>query len=365
MPGTNAPALSVSAWQVISAMTDGVVITNPRGAIIAVNDAFCAVTGYALSEVAGRNPRLLHSGKHGREFYARMWSSLLRDGGWQGEIWNRRKNGEIYPEWLTISSIKDEWGHTRCYLGVFRDITNPKLNEERLRQLAQRDPLTGLPNRRFFHERLRRALSGRAAAERIAVLFLDLDHFKDVNDRWGHAAGDSFLQAVGARLRGCVRRTDTVARWAGDEFAVLLNPVSGRRDADRVIQNILRVLRRPFTVHGRRTRTSASIGGFLFDGRTAPRRLVDKADRAMYAVKKGGGDDFRFWTPALSLRHGLHGHEVSGRPAAHVRLPEGRRLRRRFQRAAFIRQRRRGRPAWADGGGGAEVRDLRPALRGV
>jgi len=301
------PALSISAWQVIQAMPDGVVLTDPQGSIMAVNDVFCAVTGYARAEVVGRNPRILHSGRQDRAFYARMWNALLENGRWQGEIWNRRKNGELYPEWLTIGAIKDAWGRTRCYLGVFRDITSPKLNEERLKQLAQFDPLTSLPNRRFFQDSLKRALLRRSSDGRLAVLFLDLDRFKDINDRWGHAAGDALLQTVGARLSGCVRRTDTVARWAGDEFAVLLAPVSGRRDVSRVARKILRVMRRPFSVCGRRTAASVSIGGCLLDGKTSPARLIARADRAMYAVKKRGRDDFEFWLGAISLRRGLRG----------------------------------------------------------
>ena len=283
-------------------MQDGVVVTDPNGTIRAVNPAFCAVTGYSQAEVIGRNPRMLHSGKHGRAFYAQMWSSIHRSGVWQGEIWNRRKSGAVYPEWLTISAIKDPWGHTRCYLGVFRDITNPKLDEDRLRELAQYDPLTSLPNRRLFGERLKRALSRRRPGRKFAVLFLDLDHFKDINDRWGYAAGDLLLQAVGARMRGCVRRTDTVARWSGDEFAVLLDPVSGRVDAERVAKKILRVLRRPFTLNGRRTKTGASVGGCMHEGKATAEQLMRKADRAMYAAKDGGRDGVRFWSRAVSLR---------------------------------------------------------------
>jgi len=295
MAKATAPALSITAWQVIQSMREGVVLTDPEGTIMIANDAFCAVTGWTHAELVGRNPRLLHSGKHGHDFYVKMWRDLKRFGAWQGEIWNRRKSGELYLEWLMISAIKDDWGHTRCFIGISRDITSPRLNEERLKHLAQYDALTGLPNRRLFHDQLRRALASRPCNRRLAVLFLDIDHFKDINDRWGHAAGDAFLMAVGARLRGCVRRTDIVARWAGDEFAVLLNPVSGRGDALRVARKILRVMRRPFNLRGRRTVTSASIGGAMLEGPSSPERLIAKADRAMYLVKKVGRNDVRFW----------------------------------------------------------------------
>lgn len=314
MAGWSAPALSITAWQVIQSMHDGVVITDPHGAIMAANDAFCAVTGYGHAELIGRNPRLLHSGKHDKEFYARMWSDISRTGFWQGEIWNRRKSGELYLGWLTISAIKDSWNHTRCYIGISRDITSPRLNEERLRHLAQYDALTGLPNRRLFVEELRRALDLSPPERRLCVLFLDLDHFKDINDRWGHAAGDGFLQAVASRLHGCVRRTDAVARWAGDEFAVLLNPVSGRGDAERVARKILRIMRRPFNLRGRRTTTSASIGGCMLEGRASPEKLLAKADRAMYQVKKLGRDDFRFWDHAATRRAGRHVAPIPVKP---------------------------------------------------
>lgn len=286
------PALSLSAWQVIQAMPDGVVLTDPRGAIIAVNRVFCAVTGYAPSEVIGRNPRLLHSGRHDRAFYRGMWAAIAKTGRWQGEIWNRRKNGEIYPEWLTITRIQDAWGRTRCFLGVFRDITSPKLYEERLKELAQRDALTGLSNRRLFRDRLARAAKRRGAKGRAAVLFLDIDRFKEVNDARGHAAGDALLQTVGARLRGCVRRSDLVARWGGDEFAVLLSPIDGRRGAARVARKILGVMRRPFSLGGKRARATVSVGICMLDGRTAADTIVARADRAMYAVKKRGRDGF-------------------------------------------------------------------------
>jgi len=295
MAKASSPALSITAWQVIHSMRDGVVITDPQGAVMAANDAFCAVTGWPHDELIGRNLRILRSGKHDRAFFTRMWADITSKGSWQGEIWNRRKSGELYLEWLTISAITDNWGHTRCYIGISRDITSPKLNEERLRHLAQYDPLTGLPNRRLFIDLLRRALALRPPDGRLAVLFLDLDHFKDINDRWGHAAGDAFLRAVGSRLRGCVRRSDAVSRWAGDEFAVLLNPVFGRKDAARVAANILRVMRRPFNLRGRRTTTSVSIGGCMLEGKASPQKLLAKADRAMYAVKRLGRDDFRFW----------------------------------------------------------------------
>lgn len=314
MSGKNGPSISLTASQVIEAIQDGVIVTDLKGAILAVNRAFCAVTGYSRRDVIGKNPRMLHSGRHDRDFYGAMWRSILETGRWQGEIWNRRKGGDVYPEWLEISAVKDAQGRACRYLGVFRDITKPKRKEERLRELAQYDPLTGLPNRRLFHERLQRALARRPRGPRPAVLFLDVDHFKDVNDRWGHAAGDAFLRAVGARLRGCVRRTDTVARWGGDEFAVLLDPLIGRLDAERVARKILRVLHRPFTLSGRRITTSASIGARVAEGKETPNGLIRKADAAMYAVKERGRNDVRFWTPVIGGRRRARPARAAGMP---------------------------------------------------
>ncbi len=293
MRGRDRDALRLSARQVIEAVHDGVVIADPRGNMLAVNRAFSSVTGYSAREVIGRNPRMLQSGRHGRLFYAEMWATILRKGFWRGEIWNRRKNGEVYPEWLAISAIKNAKGGVLCYLGLFSDITARKTSEEQLNRLAQYDALTGLPNRRLFGEKLRRALAGPGPRRQRAVLFLDLDHFKEINDHWGHAAGDLFLRAVGARLSGCVRHTDVVARWAGDEFVVLLSPISGRRDVVRVVRKILRVLRRNFTLHGHQVRTAASIGVCLLDGGTSAAGAIRKADRAMYAVKKHGRNNFK------------------------------------------------------------------------
>ena len=293
MGGLSGEALQLAARQVIEAVQDGVVIADPDGTIRAVNRAFCAVTGYSQREVIGKNPRLLQSGRHGRPFYAEMWTALLRKGVWRGEIWNRRKNGDVYPERLTISAIKDANGKPLHYLGVFNDITARKTSEEQLNRLAQYDALTGLPNRRLFGERLRRALAGPGPRRQPAVLFLDLDHFKEINDHWGHAAGDLFLRAVGARLSGCVRRTDIVARWAGDEFVVLLDPITGRQNVVRVVRKILRILNQAFALHGHQVRTTASIGVCLLDGKTTAAEAIQKADRAMYAVKKNGRNCFK------------------------------------------------------------------------
>lgn len=285
----------LSARQVLEGLRDGAVVVAPDGAIRAVNRAFCSVTGYTRREAIGKNPRMLQSGRHNRSFYAKLWSSLLRKGVWQGEIWNRRKNGNVYPEWLTISVIRDENGETLCYLGVFSDITIRKTSEEKLNRLAEHDALTGLPNRRFFVEKLRRMKKTADPRHPTAVLFLDLDRFKEINDRWGHAAGDQFLSAVGERLNGCVRRTDTVARWGGDEFIIFLDPISGRRNAARVARKILRVLRQPFTSRDRRIRATASIGVCLIDEKTSSSEAVRKADRAMYAVKKSGRNNFNIY----------------------------------------------------------------------
>lgn len=287
-----ASPFGLSARQLIEAMHEGVILADPRGTIRAVNRAFSAVTGYSRREALGKNPSMLQSGRHGRPFYSAMWSTVLEHGSWCGEIWNRRKNGTIYPEWLEISTIKDAKGSTRCYLGVFNDITHRKISEERLKRQTQHDLLTDLPNRRLFSERLARAMDRSSSGRKLAVISLDIDRFKDINDHWGHATGDLFLRAVGARLQGCVRRTDTVARWGGDEFAVLLTPLAKRQDAARVAKKIARVLNQPFNLHGHATKTSASLGVCMLEAASAPAALIRRADKAMYSVKKRGGNGF-------------------------------------------------------------------------
>lgn len=298
-----------SSWREIGRFLDhtaeAIVVTDARTRIVYVNRSFTRVTGYSWKEVSGKTPRILHSGRQSAEFYAHMWKCIHSTGRWQGEIWNRRKSGEIYPEWLSITAVKGGRGRVEHYLAIFSDITLRKREEQELYDLATHDALTGLPNRSFFSERLRHAMvRARRAASLVALLFLDLDGFKPVNDTLGHRCGDRLLQAVGRRLRRSVREVDTVARLGGDEFAVILEQMSRPRDAAMTAKKLLHALARPYQLEGHRAKLTASIGITVYplDGGDVE-TLLKRADAAMYRAKTERRNDYRFWgDPALYTR---------------------------------------------------------------
>jgi diguanylate cyclase (GGDEF)-like protein/PAS domain S-box-containing protein len=285
------------ASTVVECTADGVMVTDRMGAIIATNPAFTEITGYSADEVKGRNPNLLKSDRQQPEFYQAMWRSIDTVGGWQGEIWNRRKNGEIYPEWLTISAVRNASGDIHNLVGVFSDISTIKRTQEDLERLAHFDPLTGLPNRVLFHDRMQHALD-RAVRYRhkIGVLLLDLDGFKTINDSLGHPVGDQLLQLVAERLGTCVRVEDTVARLGGDEFAVILSELGDGADAIEVIHRILSAIQVPFEMSGGNGMVTTSIGVAVFpdDGPTVT-ELIRNADAAMYEAKAAGRNTYRFY----------------------------------------------------------------------
>ena len=277
-------------------------VTNARREIVAVNPAFTRLTGYERSEVVGRNPRMFSSGKHSPAFYEAMWTSLYETGRWSGEIWNRRKNGELFLEWLSINAVRDESGEVTQYVSVFADITERSAAEEKLHQLSHFDSVTQLPNRVLLMDRINQAIA-RAQRERsnLAVFFMDVDHFKTINDTLGHSAGDSLLVTIAETLRECVRESDTIGRFGGDEFAILL-PNAGTHEAiARVAGKILGRVAQPCTIAGNDIQTSLSIGISLYpdDGSDAE-TLVKNADNAMYYAKAGGRSGFRFF----SRQHG-------------------------------------------------------------
>jgi diguanylate cyclase (GGDEF)-like protein/PAS domain S-box-containing protein len=275
---------------------EGIIITDAQGCILMVNQAFVRITGYCFEEVQMENPRLLQSGRHDADFYRELWDTLLQTGQWKGEIWNRRKDGEVYPEWLRISAVKDENEVTTHYVGVFTDITPIKETEERLRYLATHDTLTDLPNRVLFYDRLSHAL---ASAQRtqgwVAVMLLDLDNFKVVNDTFGHMTGDLVLEAVAQRLKSCMRESDTIARLGGDEFTIILEGISSVWDCKRVAQKILDALSSPFSIGKYEFPIKASIGISLYphDGED-DQILLKCADVAMYAAKNLG-NSYQFY----------------------------------------------------------------------
>jgi diguanylate cyclase (GGDEF)-like protein/PAS domain S-box-containing protein len=281
---------------------DGVMITDRKQRIVAVNRSFMEITGYAAADVLGKSPGILKSERHDKVFYDRIRQSLSESGHWRGEIWNRKKNGEPFPVWESISEVRDGEGNTSHYVAVFSDISSIKRTQEELAHLANHDPLTGLPNRNLFQDRLEHALQGnRRNDENCAVIFMDLDRFKNVNDTLGHPAGDQLLCRMARRLLDCVRETDTVARLGGDEFILLLERIGGDACAERVAHKIQEALAKPVEVNGHEVFISASIGISVYprDGKQGT-ELIRNADAAMYRAKELGRGKCQFYTAELT-----------------------------------------------------------------
>lgn len=282
---------------------EGVMVTDADNRIVAVNEAFCGITGYAAEDVLGQTPRLLRSDRHDPTFYAGIWEAIQRSSRWQGEIWNRRRSGEVYPEWLSISVIRGPDGAITHHVGVFTDISRLKQSQARLEFLAHHDGLTELPNRLLLGARLEHALDrARRQGQLVALVFLDLDRFKAVNDTFGHLAGDRLLQQVALRLRGCVRQDDTVARLAGDEFVLLLEGLTKPADAARVALKVLASLAAPIDVGPDQIAVTASIGIAVYpadgiDGTT----LLSRADEALYRAKAEGRQTYAFYDPSMDV----------------------------------------------------------------
>ncbi|PSJ22777.1 diguanylate cyclase [Halomonas sp. ND22Bw] len=296
------------AERVIDASLEGIIITDPQTRIRFVNPAFTHMTGYSLEEVVGRTPAVLSSGRHDAVFYRDMWNTLQQGGFWRGEIWNRRKSGELYLELLTISAIRDERGEVTHYAALFTDITHIRENEERVRHLAYYDPLTGLPNRRLLDDRLALAIRhAHRQGRRLAVLFLDLDHFKQVNDSLGHAVGDELLVRLTERLQHHLREDDTLARLGGDEFIVLLPDVKEVDEVTRVARRLIEATSAPFELGMQRFRVGCSLGISLYpdDGDT-PERLVKRADAAMYRAKEEGRNTYRLYRAEMHVEDHQH-----------------------------------------------------------
>ncbi len=284
--------------------TEGVLITDPAGRIAAVNRGCAEITGYGPQELVGRTAAVLKSGRHEEDFYAAMWAAIRETGCWQGEVWNRRKDGDIYPQWLNISVVKDEQGTVTHYVGVFADISAMKESESKLDHLAHHDSLTGLPNRLLLHARIEHSLErARRNGTRLAVLFLDLDHFKNINDTLGHPVGDLLLQETARRLAACVREEDTVARLGGDEFTLLLEDLQDAHFAGEAAQRILAALAEKFVLQGHEVFVTCSIGISLFPGDGADvTTLLKNADSALYRAKEQGRDNYQFYTQELTAR---------------------------------------------------------------
>ncbi len=293
--------LSAKAFESIA---DGIIVTDVTRRIVSANKAYCTMSGYEAAELLGRTASMFRSSRHDASFYETLWQEIHRTGHWRGEVWSRRSNGEVFPQLLSVAAVKDAAGKTTHYVGVCTDISHVKRYEAQLQYQAHHDPLTGLPNRNLFEDRFEAALSrARREGTKAALLFLDLDHFKRINDSLGHAAGDALLQETAARLMSLMRKHDTVARLGGDEFAVLLESVAGVTDATSVAEKIIAALAAPFHISGHDlfVSTSAGIAFYPDDGADAE-TLLKNADTALYRAKGDGRNCYRLFSADMHAR---------------------------------------------------------------
>ena len=326
--------------QAVEQGRQGVLITDARQRILYVNRFFCEVTGYRAEEVLGQNPNMLSSGRHDEAFYRAMWRRIRQEGRWEGEIWNRRKDGSIYPEWLSITAIRDHHQRITHYVGVFTDLSEVRAAQEEIRHLAFHDTLTGLANRPCLQEHLQQALArARRRGGRVALLFIDMDRFKAINDTLGHTVGDEVLREIGRRLRASLRQEDVVARLGGDEFVVLL--AGGEREgvvhqARATARKLLRLLEEPIRVGHHTFHLSASIGIALYpDDAATAEQLLQYADATMYQSKRAERGRFRFFSRRVNeglqrraaieeaLREAIAGGELTLHFQPKVRLSDG------------------------------------------
>jgi diguanylate cyclase (GGDEF)-like protein/PAS domain S-box-containing protein len=304
-------------WKsVLEQSTEGILICDHERRIVAVNPAFERITGFTSQDAVGRTPSILHSGQQDKNFYDDMWRKVSASGHWKGEIWNRRKNGELYIQWMAMNAVHDEKGRLTHYVSIFSDISDRKAAEDRVRHLSQHDPLTDLPNRTLLRHRLDQLVEIAARdGLRIAVLFLDLDRFKVINDSMGHETGDLLLQAIARRIRDAVRRSDTVARMGGDEFVILLSELRRSDDAARMAEKMLAAVSAPVSIETQELSISASIGIAIFpeDGANAS-DLLRHADAAMYCAKSRGRNRYEF-----------HAREMTEHATERLRIENARR----------------------------------------
>jgi diguanylate cyclase (GGDEF)-like protein/PAS domain S-box-containing protein len=290
------------ADRAIDHSAEAIMITTAEGRILRVNPAFTRVTGYSAEEAVGQSPALLRSGRHDPTFYAAMWAAIRDQGHWRGDIWNRRKDGGLFDEHLSISTVRDATGRPSHYVAVFSDVTDSRRLERQYAHMAHHDALTGLPNRVLMADRLAQALAMAVRNTRqVALMFVDLDHFKDINDAVGHAGGDTLLKAVADRLSACVRDSDSVGRQSGDEFLVLLPDLEDGGQAGQVAGKIQAALARPVPVDGHPVPVTASLGIALFpDDAHDAETLLAHADTALYHAKAAGRATFRYFTESMN-----------------------------------------------------------------
>jgi diguanylate cyclase (GGDEF)-like protein/PAS domain S-box-containing protein len=291
---------------------EAAMVVDSNFKIISVNPAFTTITGYSEKDAVGFNPSILTSGKHNKEYYRDLYANLNKKGRWEGEIWNRRKNGEVYPEWLSINVITDLHDNPYRYVCVFKDNTQYETDQNIIKKQATHDALTGLPNRTLFNDRLEQAIlhAGRNQNE-MAVIFIDLDGFKDINDTLGHYSGDLLLKEVALRLKSSIRETDTVARLGGDEFSIILLDIHSQEDIKRTLENILHIVQQPFTLSNEIAYVTASIGITLYPkDADNGEGLLKNADQAMYSAKDIGKNCFKFFTEQMQTSV-LFKHQIS------------------------------------------------------
>lgn len=296
------------ASTVFTSSYEGIMVVSVEGVISKVNPAFTRITGYRSDEVIGKSPKILSSGRHTDEFYRHLWIDLIKQDFWRGEIWNRRKSGEEYIELLSISTVRDEFGTISHFIGVFSDISQMKAHEEELDKIAHYDTLTGLPNRRLLSDRLSQALM-RAQRDQslLAVCFLDLDGFKEINDQYGHHVGDQLLIGVSAHLRAVLRSNDSLARLGGDEFVILLSDIKNSMESVQILDRILMAASRSVKVDGVVLSVSASIGVSIYpDDNADADSLLRHADQAMYIAKNAGKNRYHLFDPESDRKAQLH-----------------------------------------------------------
>ena len=289
---------------VFDSTSDGIMICDQQNKIVAVNKALIEITGYRESEVMNKSPRMFASGRHDDSFFRSMWQSISETGRWHGELWNRRKTGEVYPELLTVNTVANQDDRVQYYVGVFSDISGIKDAQAQLEYSAHHDSLTGLPNRLLLNARLEHALERCYRNKcKTAVLFLDLDRFKNINDSMGHAYGDELLKAVATRLKQSARKEDTVARMGGDEFVIVVENLKQGQDAAMLADNLLKVFAKPFRIDERELFVNFSIGIALYpnDGKSVE-SLLKYADAAMYWAKESGRNNYQFYTRRLTAK---------------------------------------------------------------
>ncbi|RLA04528.1 MAG: hypothetical protein DRQ47_03250, partial [Gammaproteobacteria bacterium] len=286
---------------VFEASRDAIMVLDADGLIRLVNSSFSKMTGFSESDIIGKSPRLLRASSEDERHYDAMWQSVLKNGYWRGELWRRKKSGETYPEWTSISTVTDNQGKVLEYVIIGSDMSERKYAEDRILYQANYDQLTNLPNRNLFMDRLHQSLQRvQREGTALALLFIDLDRFKNINDSLGHGAGDKFLIEVSKLMQRTIRDSDTIARFGGDEFAVILSPIYGPKNAGRVAASLLDVLSNPINIDGYEAIVGASIGISMYpvDGKVE-QELVKNADTAMYRAKESGRNNYQFFTEEM------------------------------------------------------------------